>query len=66
MYVIDQFAEAVTKELRRRMNNLADELASGHANNMEAYRFTCGVIRGLADAEEYVKELAKKAEESDE
>lgn len=64
--MIDQFADAVCKKLRTDMNDLADGLASGRAKNIEDYRYTCGVIRGLAVAEEYVKTLAKQVEESDE
>ena len=63
--MIDEFAKAVVKKIRTDMNNLADELASGRAKNFEAYQHTVGLIRGLAIAEEYIQDLAKKAEEAE-
>lgn len=63
--MIDQFAKVITDMLRKDMNNLADDLASGKARTMEDYRFTCGLIRGLATAEEYVKDLAARAEKEE-
>lgn len=62
---MDAFTETVVKELRRQMNDLADFLASNRSSSMEDYRYTCGVIRGLAIAEEYVIDLAKKIEEQE-
>lgn len=64
--MIDEFAKVVTKKIRADMNNLADELANGRAKTIEDYRHACGVIRGLAIAEEYIQDLAKTAEEADE
>ena len=63
--MIDQFAKAVCKKIRVDLNTLADQLASGSARTIEEYRETCGRIRGLAQAEEYILEMARKAEESD-
>jgi len=63
--MIDEFAKVVTKKIRADMNNLADELASGRAKTIEDYRHTCGLIRGLAIAEEYVVDLAKQNEEAE-
>ena len=62
--MIDQFAEALVKMIRRDLNTLADTLANGNAQTFEDYRFTCGMIKGLGRAEEYIKELAQKAEEA--
>ena len=63
---VQQFAEALNQMLRRDMNNLADDLASDSCKTMENYRSICGRIRGLADAETYLKDLAKKLEGADE
>lgn len=63
--MIDKFAETLVKQIRADLNDLADQLASGRARTIEDYRYTCGVIQGLAKAEEYIKTLAKKVEESD-
>lgn len=58
-----EFADAVCRELRKDMNDLADNLASNRAKTIEDYRYTCGVLQGLARAEQYIKDLAKQAEE---
>jgi hypothetical protein len=64
--VVDQFAAALVKMIRHELNNRADDLASGKAQSMEGYRESCGFIRGLAQAEEWIKDLAKKVETGDE
>lgn len=58
-------AEAVAADLRRDMNDLADLLANGSARSYEEYQNICGRIRGLAAAEEYVKDRAKRMEHDD-
>ena len=63
--MIKEFTEVLVKKIRADMNNLADELASGRSKTIEDYRHTCGVIRGLATAEEYIKDLAQTAEEAE-
>jgi hypothetical protein len=64
--VIDEFTRVVVNDyIRVEMNRLADELASGRVRSMEDYRYTCGVLRGLAMAEEYIINLAKRAEEAE-
>jgi hypothetical protein len=62
----DQFSDALIKDLRRDMNDLADTLASNRAKTIEDYRYTCGVLQGLGRAEEMIKALAKRVEDSDE
>ncbi len=48
------------------MNNYADDLAGGSCRTFEEYQKLCGVIQGLAMAERYVLDLAKKVEDADE
>jgi hypothetical protein len=48
------------------MNNYADDLAAGTCQTFEQYQKLCGVIHGLAIAEGYLLDLAKKVDESDE
>lgn len=60
-----QFAEALNKMMRRDMNNYADDLASNQCKSIEEYRFLCGRIQGLADAEVHLKDLIKLAEKAD-
>lgn len=57
-------ADLLIAQIRKDMNDLADTLANGRAKSMEDYRYTCGVIRGLATAEQWVKDLAKQLEEA--
>jgi len=66
MNFTQQFAEAAIKEIRRDMNNYADDLANGVCKSFDEYQKLCGVIRGLAIAEEHLKTLLKKVEQSDE
>jgi hypothetical protein len=48
------------------MNNYADDAASGACRSFEEYQKLCGTIQGLAIAERYVLDLAKKVEDANE
>jgi hypothetical protein len=48
------------------MNNYTDDLANGVCQSFDQYQKLCGVIQGLAIAERYVIDLAKKVENADE
>ena len=48
------------------MNNYADDIAGGVCRNFEEYQKLVGVIQGLALAERYLLDLAKKVEDADE
>jgi len=54
------------EQIRTDMNNYADDLAGGSCRTFEEYQKLCGVIQGLAMAERYILDLAKKAEDADE
>lgn len=62
--MIQAFAEALRKRIREDMNNYADDMAGGACRSFEEYQKLCGVIQGLAQAESYLIDLAKKVEES--
>lgn len=64
--MLDKFGTVLRDQLRKDMNNYADDLASGQCASFEQYRYLCGVIQGLAIAERYLIDLAKREEESDE
>jgi hypothetical protein len=64
--VIQAFAEHLRKRIREDMNNYADDIAGGACQNFEQYQKLCGVIQGLAIAESYLVDLAKKVEETNE
>ena len=62
---VQQFASALRDALRKDLNNYTDDLASNNCRTIEDYRFICGRLQGLADAETHLKSLAKKVEEND-
>lgn len=64
--MVETFARVLRDQIRKDMNNYADDLASGACRSFDEYQKLCGVIQGLAIAERYLLDLAKKAEESDE
>jgi hypothetical protein len=64
--MINQFAEALRKEIRKDMNNYSDDLANGVCRSFDEYQKLCGVIRGLAIAEDHLIAMQKKVEETDE
>lgn len=64
--MIQTFVEVLRKKIRDDLNNYADDIAGGACQNFEQYQKLCGVIQGLAMAEAYLLDLAKKVEESDE
>ena len=63
--MVKDFAEALQKTIRRDMNNYSDDLANGVCRSYDEYQKLCGVIRGLAIAEENLLALLKKAEDND-
>lgn len=56
----------VRRKIRTRMNDLADNLATGGAKDFADYKYLCGTIQGLALVERDILDLedaAKKAED---
>ena len=64
--MINEFARVLREKIRNDMNNYTDDMANGVCNTFDQYQKLCGVIHGLAIAEGYLLDLAKKVEESDE
>lgn len=64
--MITEFARVLREQIRKDMNNYADDLANGVCKSFDDYQKLCGVIRGLALAEEHLLALLKKVEKSDE
>ena len=64
--MIQDFARVLREKIRTDMNNYADDMAGGSCRTFEEYQKLCGVIQGLAMAERYILDLAKKAEDADE
>jgi hypothetical protein len=59
----------VLKHVANEIHKLADEqvnfLATGRVAEFAEYRHVCGVIRGLANAEQLVRDLVQKMETDD-
>ena len=64
--MIQDFARVLREQIRTDMNNYADDIAGGSCRSFEEYQKLVGVIQGLALAERYILDLAKKVEDSDE
>jgi hypothetical protein len=62
--MINKFVEILRQKIRDDLNNYADDIAGGACQNFEQYQKLCGVIQGLAIAESYLLDLAKKVEET--
>ena len=63
----ESFVSVLRNQIRKDMNNYADDLASGACQNFDQYQKLCGVIQGLAIAERYLLDLAERMEkENDE
>lgn len=60
------FASVLRNQIRKDMNNYADDLANGVCKSFDEYQKLCGVIRGLAIAEEHLLALLEKVNKSDE
>ena len=64
--MIQDFARVLREQIRKDMNNYADDLAGGACRSFDEYQKLCGVIQGLATAERYVIDLAEKVEKANE
>ena len=62
--MIQQFASVLREQIRKDLNNYADDLASGVCQSFDQYQKLCGVIQGLALAERYIIDLAEKVEKA--
>ena len=51
------------KKIRDEMNELADHLAVGSAQNIEEYRKICGMIEGLAWTEREIIDIEERLRE---
>ena len=64
--MIQDFARVLREQIRTDINNYADDIAGGACRNFDEYQKLVGVIQGLALAERYILDLAKKVEEANE
>jgi hypothetical protein len=59
------FVEALRRELRKEMNELADLAATGTPSDWAGYQRLVGRIEGLASAERFLIDLKEKIEEQE-
>lgn len=63
--IITQFAADVRKQIRERMNDLADSMAGGACTDFAHYKTMAGEVQGLALAERYLLDLAEAIEKQE-
>ena len=57
--------DVLIEKLNERERDLLESLGDGSAKDYAAYRELCGHIRGLAEAQILISDLAKKLEKED-
>ena len=60
------FASVLRSQIRKDMNNYADDISGGVCRTFEEYQKLVGVIQGLALAENYLLALLEKVQDTDE
>jgi len=60
-----QILEHLDKKIKLRREEYADALASGTATDYAIYKELCGVIRGLAIAQQEIEDLMRRYKEDD-
>lgn len=56
----------ITRELNEKVIQLQEALADGRVDTFEEYKKVCGEVKGLLTAREYVMDLKRRLERSDE
>jgi len=56
----------LVKELEEMIETRAQSVAAGNCKDVEEYRNTTGIIRGLALAVDFIKDREQKLKDSDE
>lgn len=57
--------DELRKEIRKIMNDLADDVATGSADDYAAYQRMVGKIEGLAEAERLILDALSKIDQID-
>jgi hypothetical protein len=58
--------EVLVQQIDEKVEQLRDGISNGNAQSFEEYKKTCGEIRGLLTARQYVLDLKQRMENSDE
>lgn len=64
--MVNDFARVLRDKIQQEMHNHAADIARGTCRSFDEYQKLCGVIRGLALAEDYLLALLEKVQDSDE
>jgi hypothetical protein len=62
----DKVANVLLKQIDDKVLQLQEALADGRVENYEEYKKVCGEVRGLLTARNYITDLNKAMENSDE
>lgn len=57
--------ELLVAQINDKVQQLQEAVSNGNANSFEEYKKTCGEIRGLLTARQYVLDLKQRMENSD-
>ena len=63
--MISRFAEALRQKLRENSSDYAGDMATRTCRTFDEYQYLCGVIRGLALAEQHLNDLQKHVEKDE-
>ena len=58
--------DVILKKIRARMNEIADDLATGAARDYSDYKYMTGMINGLAVVERDVLDILERKTDDDE
>jgi hypothetical protein len=58
--------EVLAQQINEKIEQLRDGISNGNAQSFEEYKKTCGEIRGLLTARQYVLDLKQRMENSNE
>lgn len=61
--MLNRFYESCLFRLRDHMEAFKQTVITGHARSFEDYRFICGNIKGLEEAEAIIRDLFDEAQE---
>ena len=57
--------DVITKEINEKLVGLQDTVISGRLASYEEYKALCGEMKGLISIREYIKDLKRQLENSD-
>lgn len=63
---VDQLLQIVQRDIRSLMNQITDELATGLAKDYAEYKYSAGLISGLAHAERILLDIDERVAKSEE